>query len=141
MASTAREDERIVRPVVSARANRSCAEVDRFDFGESDFDIFLSGKDRANRNGDIGGREPRGRDLVKERLKKVVVSPIDERDFDLGFTRERFRGGKAAEAAPDDEGLMSGKRGVHRFTGGLPSLQGAGQRISPRLGIEAMHQA
>ena len=48
-------------------------------FGENHFDVFVFSKNPANRRGDIRRRKRRGRDLVKERLKKMIIRPINHR--------------------------------------------------------------
>ena len=59
-------------------------------------------QDRAQRIGDLAGRERARGDLVGERLKEVEVAPVDERDLH-GRPLEVQRGLEPAEAAPDHD--------------------------------------
>ena len=62
-------------------------------------------KDRAQRVGDLGGRERAGGDLVGERLEEVEVAPVDERDLDRPAPQLRERL-EAAESAADDHDVV-----------------------------------
>ena len=48
------------------------------------------------------GGKPGRRDLVEQRLKQVIVVPVDDRDVGVD-ARERLRGKQAAEAGADDD--------------------------------------
>src|SRR5437899_7101009 len=56
----------------------------------------------ADWSGDLCRREDAGRDLIQQRLKQMVVRPIDEGD-PHGRWLERACGGEAAESAADDD--------------------------------------
>jgi hypothetical protein len=45
---------------------------------QPEIDVLLPPQNRAGRFGDLFGLEARGRDLVEERLKEVVIVTIDE---------------------------------------------------------------
>ncbi len=55
-------------------------EVD--DFAEEDARVLLPGEHVADRGSDLAGRKGAGCDLIEQRLKEVVVAPVDDRDFD-----------------------------------------------------------
>ena len=53
-------------------------EVDPRHLVEEDARVFLLAEDAPDGDRDLGGREPRHRDLIKERLEKVVIRPVDQ---------------------------------------------------------------
>jgi hypothetical protein len=56
------------RPAVSTPVNRP----------EDHMGIRLPCENAADRRGDVGGRQDRGRHLVQKRLEQVVVAPVDD---------------------------------------------------------------
>ncbi len=68
--------------------------------GEQDARVLLAVQDPSQRRGDLGSREPAGRDLVDERLEQVVVLAIDEGDVDIGAP-QALDDEQPAEAAAD----------------------------------------
>ena len=65
---------------------------------------------RADRIGNIARVQRRGGDLLEQRLKQVVVAPIDQGHGD-GRVGELARGRQAAEATPDDHDVRSALHG------------------------------
>ena len=65
-------------------------------------DVVLAREDVADRRGDGRRREARGRDLVEQRLEKMMVGPVQHRHAQRR-ARERARGEQAAEAAADND--------------------------------------
>ena len=53
----------------------------------------------ANRRGDVARAQAGRRDLVEQRLKKVMISPVDERELH-GRLGQRLRGGQPTEPPP-----------------------------------------
>src|SRR6267143_6211995 len=78
------------------------------DRGEQHLDVLLPPQNPADRRRDVAGRERRGRDLIEERLKEMVIVAIEQRDAYVG-TRQRASGVQAAKpAAYDNDGRDSG---------------------------------
>ena len=66
--------------------------------------VFEVAQDAPDRRGDIRGRKRRGRNFVKERLKKMVIGPVDNGDADR-FVAELFRRFKATKAGSHDHDM------------------------------------
>ncbi len=58
--------------------------------------------------GNVRRRKGGGRDLIEERLKKVVVGAIDDRHVDR-FVGQAFGRLEAAEAGTDDDDVRVGR--------------------------------
>ncbi len=56
----------------------------------------------ANRRGDVGRRKARGRDLVEQRLKQMMIVAVDQRDLER-LTGEARGDRQSAEAAADND--------------------------------------
>ena len=69
---------------------------------EDDFGVPLPAQDPTDRRRDLPGRERRHRHLIQERLKDMVVAPIDDRHLHPR-PPERPRGIEAAESSPDND--------------------------------------
>ena len=65
-----------------AQVQLTRVEVEVGDLGQQDADVAVALEDRAERIGDLAGRERPGRDLVGERLEEMEVAAVDERDLD-----------------------------------------------------------
>ena len=68
----------------------------------------------AQRRGDVGRGQARGRDLVQQRLEQVMVAAVDQGDAQRRRS-QRARRPQAAEAAADDHEVRAGIR--QRFAG------------------------
>ncbi len=64
-------------------------------------------KNAAHGRGDIGRRESSGRDLVEERLKKVIIGAVDHGHADR-FVAEMLGRLETAEAGADDDDVRFG---------------------------------
>lgn len=84
--------------------------VDACDLAEPDRGVTLARQDRANRPGDVGRCEPGRRDLIQQRLKQVIVLPVDEHDIGA-CPGERLRGEQAAETRADNDDAGGHSRG------------------------------
>ena len=94
VARAGREDEVVVRQAaVGAARPRAPPRRSPHRLGEQHAGVRLAPQDRADRVGDVAGRQRRRRDLVEERLEEVVVAAIDDGDLDRR-ARERARGGR-----------------------------------------------
>ena len=99
MRRAGREDQVVVGEVAVIHEQEPAAgDVDAAHTGEQHVAVRLAPHRRADRRADVGRRKRGGRDLVEERLKDVVVPPVDDRHRDRR-PGERLRGGEAAEAA------------------------------------------
>ena len=76
-------------------------------------------KQSADRPSNFGRRKRRRRDLIKQRLKKVVVPLIDHGDIN-GCSLQILHGLKSAETRADNDDAMSASR---PRTGGLDRHQ------------------
>jgi hypothetical protein len=106
-----REDQELVRdPAVTAR-DPALREIDVLDGPEVDLDVRGALELRPDRHCDVGGVEPRGRDLVQQRLEQVVIAAIDDGHVDVAVPGERLRGFQPRESAADDHDVgRTGRR-------------------------------
>ena len=79
-------------------------ETDRL--AEDDRRVALLAQHRAQRLGDVAGRQGARRDLVEQRLEEMEIAPVDEREADLGIDAEAPRGVQPGEPATDDDDAM-----------------------------------
>ncbi|MEN1680999.1 MAG: hypothetical protein AAGJ46_15535 [Planctomycetota bacterium] len=84
-----REDRVIESVLVSSRPNEAVRQIDSLDFILKHRDVALRLQHRAERRGDVRGRQTAGHHLVEQRLKQVVIRSIDERDRDRDATQPR----------------------------------------------------
>jgi hypothetical protein len=78
--------------------------IDAGDIGHQHRCIVLLPQDMPDRPGNLRRRQRSGRDLIEQRLKAVVVLPIDQGHVD-GRARQCLRRHEAAEARADDDDL------------------------------------
>ena len=106
MRGAGRDDELIVGDRGGGRLDLPIGGVDAGDFRHQHGGIALVAQDGADRPGDLGGRERRGRHLIEQRLEAVMVLPVDHRDVDRD-AGERRGGREAAEAGADDDDVRT----------------------------------
>ena len=131
-----RQDEVIVVDRAGiADADLALHLVDPFDLAEHHRDVLVRAEQRADRRGDVGRRQRRGRDLVEQRLEEVVVGAVDQHELDveLGDVHRRLQ---AAETAADDgndrlPGLLAGEQDGLRSRSAWLAPRGCG-RIAAR---------
>ena len=102
IARTGRDHQLVVRDSAFADQHRPAGDVDAADRAEDHSGVRLPRENTADRSGDVGRRQGRGRDLVQQRLKQMMVAPIDERDPNRR-PPERPRRTQAGETAADDD--------------------------------------
>lgn len=91
--------------------------------------------------GDVGRREHGGSHLVEQRLKQVVVDPVDE-SYRHGLSGQGFGGIQPAETSPDNDNPRQDSLGssgsVHKglSRGELPSLVHLGD-VRPASNVSA----
>ena len=72
-------------------------------------DVFVFAENAANGRRDIGRRKSGGRDLVEQRLEKMIVRAVDHRHPDR-LVAEMLRRFQAAEAGADDDDVRARRR-------------------------------
>jgi hypothetical protein len=90
--------------------------------------VLLTPQDRADRLGDVRWRKLRRRDLVEERRKQVMVTPIDQRHLH-GSVSQALRGVQPREPSTDDNHMRLAfgiDRGLNGIRNGNELLHCAG---------------
>jgi len=104
-------------------------EIDRVDLREHHPGVLLVAQDGPDRLSDVRRRERRGRDLVEQGLKEMVVVAVDDQHIG-GRAGQRPRGEQAAEATTHDDNLRSTNPRQH-------ALRSATARMWGRLSLAA----
>ena len=102
---------RNVQPV--GAADHTAGGIDSMSVGEHDRGVALTAEDVADRARDLARRQRRGRDLIQQWLKDMMIGAIQDREFDVRAA-QLARGGEATEARADDHDarpVSPGKRG------------------------------
>src|SRR5437870_10343468 len=76
-------------------------DVDRLNFGQDHLDVLACAQNRAYWRRNVGRRKRSGCDLIEQRLKQMVVRPVDYGDADR-FTRKLLGGLESAKAGTDN---------------------------------------
>jgi len=101
MPSAGGHHEVVVRDHVFVELDDLGVEIDRACFGKEHLRVLLRAEDATNRDGDVA-RIERGRShLIEERLKQVMIAPIDQ-GHSHGCVRERPCRIEAAETPAQD---------------------------------------
>ena len=79
--------------------------VDAGDLRQEYAEVSLLHLELTDRRGDLGGREDRRRHLVQQRLKYVVVAPVDQDHLGIGVP-QRVRRREPGKAAADDHDAL-----------------------------------
>lgn len=74
-------------------------------FAEEDFGVFLAAEDRAERRGDLTGRERAGGNLIEKRLEEMEIALVDEGDG-CGGVLEGPGGDESAKTATENENFV-----------------------------------
>lgn len=76
-----RRDDQIIKVMAALRcSNFMCVEIDANDLAQDNGGIGLPAQDASYGSRNVTRAQRRGRNLVKKRLKQVVISSIDDRD-------------------------------------------------------------
>src|SRR5579862_1641294 len=103
MCGTGGNNEVVVAELGSGSEGDAAARhIDSSDLVHQNFCVGLVAKDAAYGLGDIGRRQHRKRDLVKQRLKEMVVAAIDDRHGN-GKVSQGTRGMQPSETTADDD--------------------------------------
>ena len=103
VASAARENQIVERDFVAFAGHDLLLEIDAVNVAEMNLDIRRAPELHADRHGDVGRVEARGRDLVEQRLEQVMVAVIDEDDAKALVIGEGLRCFQTREARADDD--------------------------------------
>src|SRR5690606_20948635 len=71
--------------------------------GGGEADPAVAADDAADGVGDVGGLEPRGGDLVQQRLEEVVVAPVEHLDGERGAAQLAGEGDAAEPGSDHDD--------------------------------------
>ena len=100
---SAGQDQRIVLERAEVGDDLVSLQMDRRHFSLQDANVCVLREDAADRSGDLGGTQAGRRHLVQQRLKQMMVPPIDERDVDIRRGAKFFGRVQPAESAADDQ--------------------------------------
>ena len=100
--STGSENQEVVADRPAGRLETPGGKVDARYVHHAKVEVLLAAQNRPRRSRDLLGLEPRGGDLIEQRLEEVVVVAIDEHDLHRR-TAQRPGGVQAAESRPDDD--------------------------------------
>ncbi len=98
---TAGDDQVVIRHFTVEQMHYLCARIDRRRLAQDHARIALPPQYAPYRRRDIGRIQSSSRDLVEQRLKKVMVAPIDHSQSHRRAL-ERTRGGNSTESPADD---------------------------------------
>ena len=96
-------EHKVVVVELSAAGQRHLprGDVDADDLIHQHFGVALVAQDGADGLGDVGRRKHRERHLVEQRLKQMMIAPVDHGDIDRQVRQARGRV-EAGEASTDD---------------------------------------
>ena len=80
-------------------------EIDALNLSQQYAEVLLFRLELPDRRRYLGRRQNSGGDLVQERLKDMVITPVDQRDLDIG-SLERACCGDAGETTADDQDAL-----------------------------------
>ncbi|GAB3102392.1 hypothetical protein GCM10027159_28190 [Lysobacter terrae] len=78
--ATRNQQEVVAEHLAAGERERMRIGIDADDLAEPHFHIALVAQDVPQRRGDIWRRQARGRDLVQQGLKEMVIASIDQGD-------------------------------------------------------------
>src|SRR5690606_6593791 len=114
------------------KCERLAGDVNRRDVAHPYARVVLMPKNPPDRCGDIARRQSRRRHLIEQRLKHVVVAPVDQQDLGGGLSESLGRG-QAAETTADDDDTRTWAPGsrIIAHTSIIVQQTDARQRRSP----------
>src|SRR3984885_5546758 len=101
MRSTGGDDQGVVIQCAIAEDDAAVCGVNVDGFAQQHLRVFLFAQNLAQRAGDVRGGKRAGGDLVKQRLKKMIIAAVNQGHLD-GAIFQRLRGGESAETAAND---------------------------------------
>ena len=111
MGRTCGDDQVVVGDVLVTDSDRSGLAINGASFTQDDRDVLLIPENRSDGGGNIRWIQGRGCDLIKQRLKEVMVAPVDDENLGCGIAKV-FGGVQPGEACTNDDD--PGRGGVDR---------------------------
>ena len=102
------EDQVVVRDRTVGRHDAIRGRLEAGDLGHAELGVGLASQNGADRAGDLLGLEPRGGDLVEQRLEQMVVVAVHQHHVDRRLT-QCARRAQPAESGSDDDDARSGR--------------------------------
>src|ERR1019366_2223373 len=99
------DDQKVVVEDLLLRYDSSLFQIGIDHFFKQHFNIGVGSKNPTNGRCNLSRRQAGGSDLVEQRLKGMVIFPVNDRDV-AGEPRDPAGGGQAPETSP----LFSGRR-------------------------------
>ncbi len=97
MACSGGDDEIVVGKLTAMKPNETPCEIETQHFAEQYLDVLVFRQNLTDGRCDLGWRQPCGRHLVKQRLKRVMVLAVHQGDIG-GQARQRFGGLKPTKS-------------------------------------------
>jgi hypothetical protein len=102
MARPGREHQNVIGNVSAIHDDVLAITIDACDCAQQYPGVALASDQASNRPGDVGGRQPCRRHLVKQWLKEVMVLLVDQGDVRRRFGKP-LRDSQAAKASAKDD--------------------------------------
>src|SRR5712692_2253130 len=119
MPRTGGEDQEIVIEFAVGHFHLFCIDIHRLHFGKNHLYVFPFAQNRAHGSSNVGRRKRCGRDLIEQRLEKMIVRAVDHH-YPYFFAGKLFRSLKSAESRADDDYVrLRWRRVLH--TNNLPA--------------------
>ncbi len=106
MLGACRDDQMIEIDAKPFRSDLVSFEVDMRNPGQDHGGILLVAKNPPDRGGDVGGRQAGGSHLIEQRLKQMIIVPIDHDHVERRIP-QRLGGGKARKTCADDHDALA----------------------------------
>src|SRR5258708_27783608 len=90
-------------------------QVDALDLSQQHAEVLLFRLELPDRRRYLGSCQNSGGDLIQERLKDMVVTPVDQRYFDVGFLERPCRRDAGETAADDQDAFFARDRLCYRW--------------------------
>jgi len=107
---SAGENQIVKRPLAVGSNNRVGVVSDRQHLVANDTHIALPRKNAADGGSDVRRAQPRHRDLIKQRLKQVIVASVNQRDIEIAVLGKPFCCVQSGKTTADDDNSSS----IHR---------------------------
>ena len=98
-----------------------------------EIDVLVMAEEGADRIGDLVGRKKRSRELIEQRLEKMEIAPVDDRDVEALVLRQFAHGLDSAESCADDDDACFVAHGLSPVlgAGNFPDLAAARKKRRP----------
>ncbi len=102
MAGPGREHQNVIGNVSAVHDDVFALTINACDCAQQHACVALAPDQATNRSSDVGRRQPGGRHLIEQRLKEVMVLPVDQGDVRRRFGKP-LRDSEAGEASAHDD--------------------------------------